>query len=126
MTDRDAVADWVGRYISAWDSNDLAEVRALFAPDGEYRWNPWDEPVVGHDAITAAWLDHADAAGDHAFTWELVAVEGDTAVVRGRTDYTTGDDAGRRYANLWVVRFDGRGRAASFTEWWMEPRRPDA
>lgn len=123
MTDRETVADWVGRYITAWDSNEPADVRALFAPDAEYRWNPWDDPVVGADAITAAWLDHRDEPGDAVFTWETVAVDGDVAVVRGRTDYAaTADDPAVQYANLWLVRFDGQGRARSFTEWWMTPR----
>ena len=122
MIDRESVADWVSRYITAWDSNRPADIRSLLTPDAEYRWNPWDEATTGADAITAAWLDHRDEPGDHVFTWEIEAVDGDTAVVRGRTVYTEGPP----YANLWLIRFDADGqRAASFTEWWMTPRGQD-
>lgn len=122
MTDRETVADWVAGYIRAWDSNEPAHIRALFTPDAEYRYRPTDEPVVGHDAITASWLDGPDQAGDYTFSWDIVAVEGGTAAVQGRTDYLAGEAAGRLYANLWVIRFAEDGRAASFTEWYMEPR----
>ena len=50
MTERDDMAGlveaWVARYLAAWDSNDPADVRALFLPDGRYRFHPWDEPVL--------------------------------------------------------------------------------
>ena len=46
-------------------------------------------------------------------------MHGDTAIVTGKVDYTNGN----RYANLWVIRFGDDGRAAEFTEWWMD--RPD-
>lgn len=123
MTDRRAVADWMAAYVRAWDSNDPGDVRALFTPDGAYRFSPWDEPVVGHDAITAAWLDDRDGAGDHTFSWEVLAVDGPVAIVQGRTEYTAGAAAGRVYANLWVLRLTDEGRAEGFTEWYMEPRR---
>jgi ketosteroid isomerase-like protein len=120
MTDRAAVGDWVDRYLVAWDSNAAADVRALFTADASYRFHPWDEPVVGHDAITAAWLDDRDEAGDHSFVWEVLAVDGDTAVVQAHTAYVSGSGAGRTYENLWVLRLAPDGRAIAFTEWYME------
>ncbi len=122
MTDRTAVSAWVERYVAAWDANDPGLIRDLFTPDAEYRWNPWDDPARGHDEITAAWLDHADAPGDHVFAWEVAAVDGSTGVVRGRTEYLHDEDAGRPYANLWLLELTDDGRARSFTEWWMQPR----
>jgi ketosteroid isomerase-like protein len=116
------VGDWVRRYERAWATNDPDDIRALFTPDGEYRFHPWDEPVVGQDAIIGQWLDAQDSADDHTFTWSVVAVDGTTAVVQGRTAYTDGDV----YLNLWVIRFADDGRAASFTEWYMEPPGADA
>jgi ketosteroid isomerase-like protein len=117
MQGHELAEDWVRRYERAWATNDPDDVRALFAPDGEYRFHPWDEPVVGHDAILASWLDAQDSADDHTFTSSVVAVDGPTAVVQGRTTYTDGDV----YENLWVIRFADDGRAAAFTEWYMEP-----
>ena len=120
MTDRAAVSDWIGGYLVAWDSNAPADIRALFTPDARYRFHPWDEPVVGHDAITAAWLDGGDQIGDHAFVWEVVAVDGPTAVVQARTSYSAGSAAGRAFENLWIIRLGPDGRATDFTEWYLE------
>ncbi|HET6825773.1 MAG TPA: nuclear transport factor 2 family protein [Amnibacterium sp.] len=121
MQGHELAEDWVRRYERAWATNDPDDIRALFTSDGEYRFHPWDEPAVGQDAIVEQWLDAQDSADDHTFTWSVVAVDGATAVVQGRTAYTDGDV----YLNLWVVRFADDGRAASFTEWYMEPPNGD-
>jgi ketosteroid isomerase-like protein len=121
MQGRELAEDWVRRYERAWATNDPDDIRALFTSDGEYRFHPWDEPAVGQDAIVEQWLDAQDSADDHTFTWSVVAVDGATAVVQGRTAYTDGDV----YLNLWVIRFADDGRAASFTEWYMEPPNGD-
>jgi ketosteroid isomerase-like protein len=118
MTDRETVADWIGRYLRAWDSNDPDDVRDLFTGDAEYRFSPASPPASGHDAIVAAWLDHRDEAGDHDFRWDVVALDGDVAVVQGHTAYTAGADAGHEYENLWVIRFGPDARARSYTEWY--------
>jgi ketosteroid isomerase-like protein len=117
VTDREAVTDWVRRYERAWDSNDPQDIRGLFTADAEYRFHPWDEPDRGHEAIVTAWLEAQDEPGDHRFEWEIVAVDGPTAVVQGHTEYSDGDV----YENLWVIRLTEDGRADSFTEWYMEP-----
>jgi SnoaL-like domain len=116
MTDQDAADRWVHGYVRAWDSNVPDDVMALFSPDAEYRFAPFEEPAVGHDAIVARWLDGADAAGDHTFHWHVVAVDGDVAVVQGRTEYARGTV----YENLWVISIRPDGRADAFTEWYME------
>lgn len=103
-------------YLRAWESNAPDDIRALFVDDGEYRFAPYDDPHVGHDAIVAAWLDGQDEPGNHTFTWHPAGLDGDTAFVEGDTVYSDG----RRYANLWVIRFAEDGRAHSFTEWYMK------
>jgi ketosteroid isomerase-like protein len=124
MTDGSAVGDWMDRYVAAWDSNEPADIRGLFTDDAEYRFHPGDDPVVGHEAIEAAWLAGRDQPDDHTFSWELVAIDGGTAVVQGRTVYTAGSAAGRDYDNLWVLGLAPDGRARSFTEWFVERGAP--
>jgi len=116
MTDRDALADWVGRYLKAWDTNDPRDIEALFTADAEYRGVPGAPPVRGREAIVADWLDRRDEPDDHEFSWEPLAVEGDIAVLQGRTVYRGAPD----WDNLWVLRLDADGRASSFTEWAIE------
>jgi hypothetical protein len=64
------------------------------------------------------------AGPDEAFRMasEIIAVEGDTAVVRVNVSY--GDPATQEYRDLWLVRFAADGRCASFEEWPFWPGEP--
>ena len=119
MTDSTTVSTWIDGYRRAWDSNAPDDIRALFTEDAEYLTAPFGDARVGHDAIVAGWIKDQDQPGDYTFTWNPVGLDGDTAFVEGDTLYSDG----RRYANLWVIRFAADGRATSFTEWYM--RHPD-
>ena len=53
----------------------------------------------------------------------VVAVDGDTAVVRVSVEY--GAPASGRWRDLWVLRFAGDGRCTSFEEWpFAPPKQP--
>ncbi|HWM33262.1 MAG TPA: nuclear transport factor 2 family protein [Pseudolysinimonas sp.] len=120
MTDSTTITAWMNGYLRAWDSNDPADIAALFTEDARYLTAPFEPARVGIDAIVAGWLEDRDEPGDHTFTWSEAGLDGDVAFVEGETTY----DNGRRYANLWVIRFVPGGRASSFTEWYM--RHPEA
>lgn len=120
-----AADDWMLRYIRAWETNEPGDIRALFTPDAEYRDGPSTQPWVGHDAIVAGWLGQKDDPGTWTFDYELVAVDGDVAVVRGWTKYPTATSKSRQYDNLMVIRTDADGRARSFTDWFVVPDAAD-
>ncbi|MGB4777361.1 nuclear transport factor 2 family protein [Microbacterium sp.] len=125
MWDRDAAAAaadaWVARYIHAWQTNDPGDIRSLFTPDAEYRDGPSTKPWVGHDAILAGWLGQKDDPGSWSFEYEITAIDGDVAIVRGWTSYPAATEKSRRYDNLMVIRLTSDGRARSFTDWWVIP-----
>ena len=54
---------------------------------------------------------------------DVVAVDGETAVVRVSVDYDRPD--GGRWRDLWVMRFAEDGRCSSFEEWPFAPGQPD-
>jgi hypothetical protein len=55
-------------------------------------------------------------------TSEVVAVDGDTAVVRVEVFY---EDATRHeYRDLWVMRFAADGRCRAYEEWPFAPDQP--
>src|SRR5947207_3048706 len=54
-------------------------------------------------------------------TTEVVAVEGDTGVVRAEVAY--GAPTNRLYRDLWIVRLDEHGRCFHFEEWPFWPER---
>jgi ketosteroid isomerase-like protein len=117
VTDRAAVERWVAAYRAAWSSNEPSAIGDLFAPDARYRPTPFGVGWRGRDAIVSGWLERRDTPGSWTFEHEVVAVDGDVAVIRGRTRYP---DEGTDYHNLWVVRLGDDGRATEYTEWWVD------
>ncbi len=111
--DRDKVMAWVAGYERGWREDDLGAVRRLFTEDARYAQSPnEEEPAVGHEAIEELWLD---PESPFTMTSDVVAVEGDRAVVRVEVQYTTGDTP--HYRELWVLRFAEDGRVSDFEEW---------
>ena len=80
-------------------------IGALFSADATYAYHPYDEPERGREAIVASWLSEPDAARSWEARYAPLVVEGDRAVATGETVYTDG----RRFSNLFVLRFDARG-----------------
>jgi ketosteroid isomerase-like protein len=119
VIDAERLAAWVDGYVAAWSSNDQGDIAALFAEDATYRTEPHADPWRGRAEIVRQWLARRDAPGETTFRWQLVASDGDLAVVQGETTYPD-----RAYSNLWLVRLDGRGACTEFTEWWMQHPRP--
>lgn len=132
--DRADVARWLDDYIEAWKTYDPDRIAALFAEDIEYRYHPYDDPVVGRDAVVESWLGEGedenassrDPEGTYDATYSPVAVDGDVAVATGSSTYLErpGGPVEKVYDNCYVMRFDGEGRCREFTEWFM--KRPDA
>jgi hypothetical protein len=117
------VLDWVDRYERAWRTPGTDSLGALFTDDAAYLPDPFAEPVRGLAAIARFW-DVEREGPDEIFTLtaEVVAEEGDRAVVRLEVVY--GDPPTDRFRDLWVIMFDGTGRARVFEEWPFFPGRP--
>jgi hypothetical protein len=120
--DRSEVERWVAAYERAWRSPGTDALGELFTPGAAYVVSPWAEPLVGLDRIAAFWEAGRDGPDEEfTMTSEIVAVEGDVAVVRLSVAYGTGDD----WRDLWVMRFDADGRCATFEEWPFRPGQDD-
>jgi hypothetical protein len=127
--DRAAAQDWLDRYIDAWISYDRTDISKLFSEDVAYRYHPYDEPIVGRDAVVASWLGEleTDAAssrdlpGTYGAEYSPVAVDGDTVVATGTSWYLSepGGPVLRTYENCFVMRFDGEGSCREFTEYFL-------
>lgn len=115
---------WVEEYERAWRSPGTAALDGLFAPDAGYLVSPWAEPLDGLAALAEFWEQGRDGPGE-GFTMEseVVAVEGDTAVVRVEVAYL--DDTPARWRDLWILCFDSVGRCTWFEEWPFAPKQPD-
>jgi ketosteroid isomerase-like protein len=125
MTDRTAVSRWLAGYEAAWRAPGTAALAGIFTREATYRQSPYEEPVVGLEAIGRMW-DEERASPDEIFTLatEILAVDGVTAVVRAEVRY--GNPVNQEYRDLWIMRLDGDGRCTWFEEWPFWPGRPDA
>lgn len=116
------VQAWIDGYVRAWNSNDPADIRALFTQDAAYYTEPYGPPWEGRDEIVRQWLDRKDEPGQAQFNWHPLAVTSEVAVIQGETAYP---NEGHTYSNLWVIRLDAEGRCTEFREWWMRHPQPD-
>jgi hypothetical protein len=115
------VSAWVAGYERAWRTAGTELLSGLFAAGASYRQAPYAEPVRGLAAIARMW--EAERAGpDEVFrmTSSVVAVDGDTAVVRAEVWYD--DPVREEYRDLWIIRFGAGGLCTEFEEWpfWPE------
>jgi ketosteroid isomerase-like protein len=128
--DRAAVDRWLQAYVEAWKSYDRDQIGALFAEDVTYRYHPYDNPIVGREAVVESWLgegEHAGAStrdeeGTYDAEYHAVAVDGDSAVATGSSSYraSPGGPVEKVFDNCFVMRFDADGRCAEFTEWYIQ------
>ena len=130
--DRAHVQVWLDRYVDAWKSYDAQAIGELFSDDAEYFYHPYDkDPVKGRAAIIDDWLnpggsaDNRDAPGTWDASYAPYAVEGDRAVIIGRTDYrdVAGGAITRVFENAWLLEFDADGLYRKFVEYFMSPKR---
>ena len=126
--DARSAQDWLDRYVAAWLSYDPDDIAALFSEDVTYRYHPYDDGVVGREAVVESWLGEDETGGasprDAPDTYEgeytPVAVDGETVVATGSSRYrdTPGGPVVRGYRNCFVMHFDGAGRCRDFTEYY--------
>lgn len=125
MIDRVTVAAWLENYVNAWKSYDADSIGALFSDDARYYYDPFEEPVVGREAIVESWLEDRDEPGTYDASYEPLTVEENVAVVNGRSRYYSipGSLAvASEFDNIFVIRFDEHGKAIEFREWYMKKR----
>ena len=119
---------WLDSYVAAWLSYDEEAIRALFAEDVAYRYHPFDDPIVGREAVVASWLGESDSddastrdtPGTYSADYAPVAVDEDVVVATGTSRYSEQPNGPivRSYHNCFVMRFDNEGRCREFTEYY--------
>jgi hypothetical protein len=128
--DHAAAQDWLDRYVEAWLTYDPALIGALFSEDVAYRYHPYDDPIVGRDAVVASWLGETaepgastrDQPGTYEAAYAPVAVDGDAVVATGTSSYREepGGPVVRVFHNCFLMQFDSHGRCREFTEFYVQ------
>jgi hypothetical protein len=121
VVDRASAAAWIEAYERAWRTVGTNSLTELFAENTSYRMSPYAEPAVGLAAIAELW-ERERVGPDEEFEMahEVVAVDGEVAVVRVEVAYA----GGAEYRDLWLIRFGPDGRAREFEEWPYWPGQP--
>lgn len=114
--DRERIDAWVAAYERIWRTAGTEPLRELFDEGATYRMSPYEEPATGLTEIAALW-ERERKGPDEPFemSHEVLAVDGDTAVVR--VEVTYGGPHRLQYRDLWIVRFAADGRCREFEEW---------
>jgi hypothetical protein len=123
--EKSAVVDWLKAYMRAWESYSPEAIGDLFTDDATYSFHPYDEPVVGRQAIVESWLKDPDPAGTFTANYGPIAIDGNVAVVNGRSTYfkdSSRTELTKEWDNIFVVEFDKDGRCRSFREWYVARR----
>ena len=121
--DRAQVTNWVTAYERAWRTAGTETLAAIFTADASYWQGPYHQPVIGLADIARMWEDERDGP-DEVFQMDsdIVAIDGDTAVVRVEVRY--GDPIVREYRDIWIIEFAEDGRCQLFEEWPFWPVQP--
>lgn len=119
----DRFSAWISAYEAAWRAQGTGRLSDLFTTDATYQAAPFDDPLVGLDAIAQFWEDEREGP-EEVFTlsFEIVAAHGDTAVARLEVVY--GVPPKRIYRDLWIITLTDDGRCRAFEEWPFHPGQP--
>ncbi len=121
---RTAVAKWVTAYERVWRTEGTDGLAEIFSSDVSYVPSPWAAAVEGLDELGRYWEANRDGHDeDFRLSFDVVAVEAPTAVVRVFVDYFGRDS--ERWRDLWVLRFTDNGQCDRFEEWPFAPDQPD-
>ena len=106
-----SITRWVEDYVTAWKSNDRADVETLFTDDAEYHESPFDTQWIGRDAIVEGWRSRWEwQSGGWEFEWSITAIDGWNVVITGIGRYA---ELGV-FDNVWTVTFEESGRCSRF------------
>jgi uncharacterized protein (TIGR02246 family) len=117
--ERDTVARWMDAYRDAWVSNDPVQIAALFTEDAAYAIEPFRPPWRGHEEIVRKWT--AGIKQQVAITYDIVALEGDVAVVHWQVfTQNRGDPVRTEYDGVLALTFAPDGRCRDHREWFFQ------
>lgn len=118
----EAIDHWIAAYEAAWRAPGTDALAGVFTPDATYSLAPYDPTISGLDAIVEIWDAERSEGEQFEMSHEVVAMEGDTAVVRVHVHYHRPRE--QEYRDLWIVRLGAEGLCTHFEEWPFFPGGP--
>ena len=110
---------WLTLYGKASKENDPQASADLFALDAQYYESPFDEPMIGREAIFDYWNNGAQNLHDKESTFEILSVQDNRGIAHWGSKFTAIESGKRLVLDcLFVVEFDDEGLCQIFREWW--------
>lgn len=110
--------DLLARYKHAWERRDVDAMLELYAPDADYRPDPFAEPLSGSVAIRAHWNDVVAAQAHVEFDAERVWVSGRTVLGSWHAAYTERTSSNRmRVRAFSTIELSDAGAITRMRDW---------
>lgn len=113
-----AFAAWLDRYKAAWESRDPSAAGALFTENATYHEMPYDAPIEGRAGVEAYWTRVTEAQSEIVFTYNIIAVSGDTGVTHWNARFNAGGAAIELDGAMAIAFSEDFTTASSLREWW--------
>jgi ketosteroid isomerase-like protein len=125
--DHATAGDLLERYGRAWQSFDGDGWTALFAEEAEYHRDPFEPPMVGHNALRAYLLEMAQTQEQVDMAVERHWVVGPTVLAAWHASFIRKPDGARvRLAGFMTLEIAEDGRIARYRGWWHRRETPTA
>jgi len=110
---------WLEMYGKASAENDPQASAELFARNAKYYETPFDDPMIGRDAIRKYWEMGTKSFKDKEAIFEILSVKDNLGIARWQSEFTD-IRSGKRFALdcLFLVEFDHHDKCSTFREWW--------
>ena len=110
---------WLEQYGKASQENDAKASAELFTQNARYYESPFDDPMVGREAIYQYWIKGAQTLKDKTAGYEILAVRDNVGIARWQSTFVH-IQSGKRAALdcMFLVEFDDNGQCSLFREWW--------
>jgi ketosteroid isomerase-like protein len=119
-----AAGDLLERYGRAWETFDGDAWVDLFTDDVEYRADPFEPPLVGHNAVRAYLLKAAELQEEVSFTVERHWVVDPTILLAWHAGYIQRSDRAQiRLAGFMTLEMRN-GKIARLREWYHRRASP--
>lgn len=111
--------EWMEMYGKPCEESDPKAAAELFTQNAEYYETPFDEPMIGQDAIYRYWSGASQVLKDVRFSYEMLAVKANRGIARWQRKYVS-NKSGSHVAldGVFLVDFDDQGKCTLFREWW--------
>jgi len=110
---------WMDMYGKACEDSDSKVAAELFTQNAEYYETPFDDPMVGQDAIYRYWSKASQALKDVRFSYEILAVKENLGIALWRGQFVSVRSGNYIVLDgVFVAEFDEQEKCSTFREWW--------